>query len=195
MDTSKKIIDLIIDVVIANSGEGATCRAYRIPKVVSALQSVLRGNYLEIGVGGGQTATEVNKIIRDTIVLVDPWLDRYSDGQENGYKIEDFTNFDKMKEGTVLIRKTSQEAVKEITENAPYMFAFIDGDVFTEKNFVADLELAHSLNVPVICIDDYKQRNTTVGKWTDEWLARHTDIKLINGGDYGLHESYAVRTE
>jgi len=188
-------IGIITGTFSLQTNNGACGRVARIRDIIRPLVEITPGNIVEIGCGVGQSSVYFLEAARDfnrRFVAVDPWGDSYkSNGKANGYTFAEFSkSVDIMSPHIVVCRTESgdPEAIKTILAYASYAFGFVDGDVFSVKSVLGDMQTLAGCGTSIICVDDQAQEfvRPAINEFKKDWQYDEYFAE-------GMLETYLVR--
>ena len=177
-----------------------------IPELSDRLEVVARltpGNIVEIGGGEGINTLRFLKIAgsrSETVIVIDPF--DYIPGSDKSYfepyTMADFlktiNNHPELSKNMLLIDLPSQhpDIAIELKSWQPIGFMFIDG-LQDKESVMSDIRLAVSLDVEVICIDDYDRltESSQVPLAVDWFKQRLIQYEFVYNGQ---REIYLVKT-
>jgi hypothetical protein len=123
------------------------------------------GNIIEIGAGIGENTVSFLSVAskkNSKVVVIDPFESGWENMPETYGRPYPFNLFESNVSGyknNLILHKVSSQSdglLDKLKESLPYTFSFVDGLQY-EDAVLNDLNLMHSLNCKIICVDDYKR--------------------------------------
>lgn len=186
---------IINEVSYIGAAETPEGRTNRIGVIADTLP--IKGNFVEIGAGTGQTTLKLLQASKERKVLViDPW--QSDEIQPPGYGVYSFNEFKEHTKGYDNLRIAKMPSFHKQVENylfdiTPIAFAFVDGLQFKE-NVLSDLFLMSAFNAQVICVDDINRSTaiSQVPEAVEKFLAGNKNYKRVETRE-PLIECYLIR--